>query len=52
MQPDVSIANRELVLRIPSDGVDPSWIGRRVWAFQLVGSLALLGLSRAALASR
>src|SRR5258705_917457 len=28
MQPDVSIANHELVLRIPADGLDPSWLGR------------------------
>ena len=28
MQLDVSIANRELMLRIPADGIDPSWLGR------------------------
>ena len=28
MQPSVSIANHELVLRIPADGIDPSWLGR------------------------
>ncbi len=28
MQPGVSIANHELVLRIPADGIDPSWLYR------------------------
>src|SRR5258706_2660601 len=28
MQPVVSIANHELVLRIPADGIDPSWLCR------------------------
>ena len=28
MEPGVSIANHELVLRIPADGIDPSWLCR------------------------
>src|SRR5258706_15699138 len=28
MQPVVSIANHELVLRIPADGIEPSWLSR------------------------
>ena len=30
MQPDISIANHELVLRIPADGIDPSSLCRRL----------------------